>query len=132
VVCCCRRSQDIYAYNTQWKGNKNYTHGPYYIGCVWEKYEAVHFQHLYIYILSVSVFAQLACALPVRFAHYTSAHHTMFFPPCGALKTSSLNFFYSSSSFRFYIIYTSSFLLSPRCPSTQHLPLFLSHYLCHF
>lgn len=36
------------------------------------------------------------------------AHHTVLFPPCGALKTSPLNFFYSSSSFRFCIIYAQS------------------------
>lgn len=32
-----------------------------------------------LYTLNVSVFVQLACAFPVRFAHYTNAHHTMFF-----------------------------------------------------
>lgn len=37
------------------------------------------------------------------------AHHTMtLFPPRGALKTSPLNFFYSSSSFRFGIIMCAS------------------------
>jgi len=72
--------------------------------------------------LCASVFVQLECALLVRFAHYTSAHHSMYFPPCGTLKTSSLNFFYLSSSFWFYLIYMSPFLLSPRFQTPSALP----------
>lgn len=65
----------------------------------------------------MSVFVQLHySSLLVRFAHYTSAHHIMYFPPCGTLKTSSLNFFYSSSSFQFLFYIYEPFSVVPSFP----------------
>jgi hypothetical protein len=86
----------------------------------------------------VSVFVQLVCVHFPSDSLIIQAHITLcFFPPRGALKTSSVNFFYSSSSFRFYIIYVYDFFsafLPPRFTpaGTRLLPLFLWRYLCHF
>jgi len=71
------RKIHIRVYNTQWKGNKNYTHGPYYIGCACMGggiYEAVHFQHLYIKCECVCTVG-VCITRPIRSLYERTSHY---------------------------------------------------------
>lgn len=94
--------------------------------CVWKNIKLYIF-NIYTYILytlNVSVFVQLACAFPFWFAHYTNAHHTMFFSALWRVKNKFVKLFLFVFIilvlYNIYIPYLFCFLPSALSPSFPH------------
>jgi len=99
------------------------------VGKIWS---CTFLTFIHLYIKCECVCTVGACITrPIRSLYERTSHYVFSALRRVKNKFAKLFLFFFIISVLYYI-YTSSFLLSPRCPSTQHLSLFLSHYFMSF